>query len=125
MKFSNWDQRASTEPNSLPTLSQSVRDASQIEKGAHRNDALQISVQPVDVLKDLLHALDSLATVSIVSRITERKHTPAISRTSSSRCCSNTVGEEDLGFEMGVVDILHKRLTDLYWKETMTDQGAL
>lgn len=62
--FSNWDQRPSTWLNSLPTwnphlVSKSFRSRSELhrERAQYRNYTLKTSVQLVDVLKHILHAL--------------------------------------------------------------------
>lgn len=61
MKFSNCDQRASTDPNSFPTYPRLAWRPptlnSETDRVTHRDDALQVSVQSVDVLENLLHAL--------------------------------------------------------------------
>lgn len=59
MKFSNCDQRASTELNSLPTCVSHYLQISKIHwfDATYSNDTFQVAVQSVDVLKYLLHTL--------------------------------------------------------------------
>ena len=70
----------------------SASNSSQEMVDAYRNYAFQIPIQPVHILKYLFHALLVLA-FSPKPRPRPSTLTTAISLTSSSRCCSKTVGD--------------------------------